>query len=51
MSKKNLRCDVHMYQQKPNVEFLCVTTIFGGHSVPSPNSRNLFSYEYLMSFS
>jgi hypothetical protein len=44
MSKNNLRSNVHMYQQKPNVELLCVTIISRGHSVPSPNSRNLFSF-------
>jgi len=24
MNKRNLRCDVHMYQQKPNAIFLCL---------------------------
>jgi hypothetical protein len=24
MSKNNLKCDVHMYQQKPNAKNLCL---------------------------
>jgi hypothetical protein len=41
MSKNNPRCDFHMYQKNPNVEFLFCNYNFWGRNVFSPKSLQI----------